>query len=70
MAKIETDRTIKITVSRAFRRELMEIWQGIKDFSLEDSAYDIFDAIDNGATEAWVYDGTLVINYADSAEEE
>lgn len=70
MAKIETDRVIKITVSEAFRRELMEIWQGIKDFDLEDSAYDIFDAIDNGATKAGVYDGTLVINYEDSAEDE
>lgn len=69
MAKIETDRIIKITVSRAFRRELIEIWQGIKDFDLEDSAFEIFDAIDNEVTEAWVYDGTLVINYEDSAED-
>lgn len=69
MAKIETERTIKITVSKAFREELYEIWQGVKDFDLVDSTYEMFDAISNGATKAWVYDGTLVIDYTDGAED-
>lgn len=70
MAKIETERMINLTISTKFREELREIWDSFKDFGLEDSVYEIFDAVSHGATKAWVYDGTLVINYEDGAEDE
>lgn len=71
MARIETEKRVFLTISKKVAKEIAELWQDIKFYNLTDSVDEIFNAIENKEIdEIGIYDGTLLIDYVDDAEDE
>lgn len=67
---IQIERTLALTLSKEEAKIITRFYEDIRDYSLEDSTFDIFQAIENGATSWNTYDGKISITYTDSAEDE
>lgn len=66
---IQIERTLALTLSKKEAEIISRFYEDIKGYSLEDSTFDIFDAIENRATSWNTYDGKISITYTDGAED-
>lgn len=66
---LQIERTLALTLSEEEAKVITRFYEDIKGYSLEDSTFDIFDAIESGATSWNTYDGKISITYTDNAED-
>lgn len=67
---IQIERTLALTLSEREAETIRRFYEDIKGYSLEDSIFDILDAIEDHATSWNTYDGKISITYTDCAEDE
>ena len=67
---IQIERTLALTLSEEEAKVITRFYEDIKGYSLEDSIFDILDAIEDHATSWNTYDGRISITYTDRAEDE
>lgn len=67
---IQIERTLALTFSEEEAKVITRFYEDIRDYALEDSTFDILEAIENRATSWNTYDGKISITYTDNAEDE
>lgn len=67
---IQIKRTLALTLSEEEAKVITRFYENIRDYSLDDSTFDILEAIENRATSWNTYDGKISITYTDGAEDE
>lgn len=67
---VQIERTLALTLSKKEAETIRRFYEDIKGYSLEDSTFDIFDAIEKSATSWNTYDGKISITYTNDAEDE
>lgn len=67
---VQIERTLALTLSTEEAKIIARFYEDIKCYSLEDSTFDILDAIENRATSWNTYDGRISITYTNGAEDE
>lgn len=67
---LHIERTLSLTLSKEEAKAISRFYEDIKSYFLEDSTFDILDAIVSGATSWNTYDGKISITYTDHAEDE
>ena len=67
---LQIERTLALTLSEEEAKVITRFYEYIRDYALEDSTFDIFDAIEDRATSWNTYDGKISITYTNCAEDE
>lgn len=67
---LQIERALALTLSKEEAKVITRFYEDIKGYSLEDSIFDILDAIEVHATSWNTYDGKISITYTDYAEDE
>lgn len=67
---IQIEKIFALTLSEKEAKIITRFYRDIVEYSLEDSAFDILEAIESRATSWDTYNGRISITYTDGAEDE
>ena len=67
---VHIERTLSLTLSKEEAKVISSFYEDIKSYFLEDSTFDILDAIVSRATSWDTYDGRISITYTDRAKDD
>lgn len=67
---LQIEKIFALTLSEKEAKIITRFYRDIEEYCLEDSAFDIFEAIENRATSWETYNGRISITYTDGAEDE